>query len=57
MNDGALTFAKQQLSVSPKENGCKLLGLKWDKDKDSLQVDFPSMPAVLMKHGILMYLA
>ena len=28
MNDGALTFAKQQLRVSPKENGSKLLGLK-----------------------------
>ena len=57
MNDGALTFAKQPLRVSPKENGSKLLGLKWNKVKDSLQVDFPSTPAVLTKRGILAYLA
>ena len=57
MNDGALTFAKQQLRVSPKENGSKLLGLKWNKVEDSLQVDFPSTPAVLTKRGILAYLA
>ena len=57
MNDGALTFAKQQLRVSPKDNGSKLLGLKWNKVEDSLQVDFPSTPAVLTKRGILAYLA
>ena len=57
MNDGALTFAKQQLRVSPKENGSKLLGLKWNKVEDSLQVDFPSTPAVLTKRGLLAYLA
>ena len=57
MNDGALTFAKQQLRVSPKENGSKLSGLKWNKVEDSLQVDFPSTPAVLTKRGLLAYLA
>ena len=41
MNDDALTFAKQQLRISPKENGSKLLGLKWNKVEDSLEVDFP----------------
>ena len=62
MNDGALTFAKlqrqlRQLRVSPKENGSKLLGLKWNKVEDSLQVDFPSTRAVLTKRGLLTYLA
>ena len=57
MNDGALTFAKQQLRVSPKENGSKLSGLKWNKVENSLQVDFPSTPAVLTKRGLLAYLA
>ena len=57
MSDDVPTFAKQQLSVNPKEGECKLLGLKWNKVEDSLQVDFPSTPVVLMKRGILAYLA
>ena len=57
MSDGVPTFTKQQPGVNPKEGECKLLGLKWNKVEDSLQVDFPSTPAVLMKHGILAYLA
>ena len=53
----AITFAKQQLGANPKENECKLLGLKWNKIEDTLQVDFPTVPAVLTKRGVLAYLA
>ncbi len=52
-SDGVPTFAKQQLSVNPKEDECKLLALKWNKVEDSVQVDFPSTPAVLTKRGVL----
>jgi hypothetical protein len=33
------------------------LGLKWNKIEDTLQVDFPTVPAVLTKRGVLAYLA
>ena len=56
-NDGDITFAKQQLSVNPTRDECKLLGLKWDKANDLLQVDLPKIPAVLTKRGVLAYLA
>ena len=42
MSDNSITFAKQQLGANPKENECKLLGLKWNKIEDTLQVDFPT---------------
>jgi hypothetical protein len=57
MSDSSITFAKQQLGANPKENECKLLGLKWNKIEDTLQVDFPTVPAVLTKRGVLTYLA
>ena len=57
MSDGSITFAKQQLGVNPKENECKLLGQKWNKVDDVLQVDMPAVPAVLTKLGILACLA
>ncbi|XP_028413530.1 uncharacterized protein LOC114536366 [Dendronephthya gigantea] len=43
MIDNPVTFAKQQLSANPKENECKLLGLKWNKLEDTVQVDFPAV--------------
>ena len=33
-----------------------LLGLPWDKVNDCLRVEFPTIPAVLMKQGVLAYL-
>ena len=54
--DSDLTFAKIQLGTTS-TNECKLLGLKWDKSQDCLQVVFPDIPAVLTKRGILAYLA
>ena len=57
VSDCSITFAKQQLGVNPKGNECKLLGQKWNKVDDVLQVDMPAVPAVLTKRGILAYLA
>ncbi|CAB4022405.1 Hypothetical predicted protein, partial [Paramuricea clavata] len=57
ISDSSITFARQQLGANPKENECKLLGLKWNKIEDTLQVDFPTVPAVLTKRGVLAYLA
>ena len=51
------TFAKQQLKGSSTSLDSKLLGLPWDKVKDRLRVDFPTIPAVLTKRGVLAYLA
>ena len=57
LNDGELTFAKHQLNADHTDNQCKLLGMKWNKRKDVLQVDLPTVPAVLTKRGVLAYLA
>ena len=51
------TFAKQQLEGNLTTADTKLLGLPWDKVTDSLSVVFPTIPAVLMKRGILAFLA
>ena len=53
--NGEPSFAKQQLGGSSTIEGCKLLGLKWDKVDDTLQVTFPSEPATLTKRGILAF--
>jgi hypothetical protein len=57
LNDGELTFAKHQLNADHTDNQCKLLGMKWNKQRDVLQVDFSIVPSVLTKHGVLAYLA
>ncbi len=49
------TFAKTQLGVEPNES--KLLGLKWDKNEDSLSVVFPNDPPATTKRGMLSKLA
>ncbi|CAB3978871.1 Hypothetical predicted protein [Paramuricea clavata] len=49
------TLAKTQLGVEPNES--KLLGLKWEKDKDTLSVVFPSDPPATTKRGMLSKLA
>ena len=49
------TFAKQQLNVNPSES--KMLGLKWDKQRDTLSVVIPSETAQPTKGGILGKLA
>jgi hypothetical protein len=56
-SESELTFAKEQLGGTPTSKDCKLLGLGWDKHTDSLQVTFPTIPAVLTKRGVLAYLA
>ena len=54
--NGEDTFAKLQLSSTSGE-GCKLLGLGWDKVEDTIQVTFPTENAVLTKRGVLAKLA
>ena len=51
------TFAKQQLEGNSTCSDSKLLGLPWDKVNDRLRVEFPTIPAVLTKRGVLAYLA
>lgn len=50
------TFAKQQLETTTGE-GCKLLGLWWDKVADTLSVAIPVEEVVPTKRGILSKLA
>ena len=45
------SYAKTQLQVKPKES--KVLGLKWDKQSDTLKVSFPSENVPTTKRGIL----
>ncbi|KAK3723360.1 hypothetical protein QZH41_012354, partial [Actinostola sp. cb2023] len=45
------SYAKQQLQL--KSGECGLLGLKWDKDGDTVGVTFPKGPAAPTKRGIL----
>ena len=49
------TFAKEQLNVEPGQS--KMLGLKWDKCKDTLAVVIPSEEITPTKRGILGKLA
>lgn len=47
-----LTYAKQQL-VIPEREDCGLLGLGWNKQRDTVGVAIPSEKAMVMKQGIL----
>ena len=38
-NEGGVTYAKEQLGVKPEE--CGLLGMKWNKDADTIAVTIP----------------
>lgn len=49
------SYAKTQLMVKPRES--KVLGLKWDKQCDTLKVTFPSENVLTTKRGILRKLA
>ena len=49
------SYAKSQLMVKPRE--MKALGLKWDKQSDTLKVSFPSETVPATKRGILRKLA
>lgn len=49
------TYAKQQLNVNPAES--KMLGLKWDKQRDTLSVVFPTEEVQPTKRSILAKLA
>ncbi|XP_028416198.1 uncharacterized protein LOC114539993 [Dendronephthya gigantea] len=51
-NQEGETYAKEQLGVPTKENG-KLLGLDWDKDKDTISITFPSQKADPSKRGLV----
>ena len=46
------TYAKEQLNVPGKE-GATLLGLPWDKENDTVGVNFPQEKADPSKRGIL----
>ena len=48
-------YAKAQLMVKPRE--MKVLGLKWDKQSDTLKVSFPSENVPATKRDILRTLA
>ena len=56
-DNGEPSYAKQQLGEPSTNEGCKLLGLKWNKVDDTLHVSFPTQPATLTKRGILASLA
>ena len=51
-NGETATFAKEQLGV-PQEGEATLLGLAWDKERDTISVKFPLDPAQPTKRGIL----
>ena len=51
VSDQSLTYAKQELGMKPGE--CGLLGLKWDKDCDTIGVEFSEELSVLTKKGSL----
>ena len=52
---GEQSFAKEQFNAVQGES--KLLGLGWNKAEDKLLVNFPSIPAVTTRRGILASLA
>ena len=53
--DDELSFAKQQLGAQPSES--KMLGLPWNKEKDTLTVLFPHNQTPSTKRGVLSKLA
>ena len=50
-NEGVVTYAKEQLGVKPGE--CGLLGLRWNKDSDTIAVTFPQEIVAATKRGVL----
>ena len=50
-NEGVVTYAKEQLGVKPWE--CGLLGLRWNKDSDTIAVTFPQEIVAATKRGVL----
>ena len=50
-DESGVTYAKEQLGAKPGE--CALLGLRWNKDADTIAVTFPQEVAALTKRGIL----
>ena len=54
-SDGDTTYAKQQLEATAGE-GCKILGLPWDKALDTLSIAIPE-EAIPTKRGILAKIA
>ncbi len=54
-DDETRTYAKQQLDA--KEEGSKILGLKWDKVRDTLNVMIPNAETPATKRGVLSKLA
>ena len=53
VSDQSLTYAKQELGMKPGDCGLHVLGLKWDKDCDTIAVEFPVELSVPTKRGIL----
>ena len=54
-NSDDLSFAKQQLGSQ--QNESKVLGLPWDKDMDTLTVNFPKSETATTKREVLRNLA
>ncbi|XP_074636912.1 uncharacterized protein LOC141895072 [Acropora palmata] len=50
-DESGVTCAKEQLGVKPGE--CGLLGLRWNKDADTIAVTFPQDVAAPTKRGVL----
>lgn len=50
-NEGVVIYAKEQLGVKPGE--CGLLGLRWNKDSDTIAVTFPQEIVASTKRGVL----
>ena len=50
-----LSYAKQQLGTTSSET--KLLGLPWDKENDTLRIEFPQVETEPTKRGVLSTLA
>ena len=55
IKDEQPSYAKQQLGVNQGET--KMLGLLWDKNKDTLAVTFPEKPVDVTKREVLRFLA
>ena len=53
-NKDDLSYAKQQLGVKARE--CHLLGLKWNKEADTIEVTIPTDTTHSTKWGILVNL-
>ena len=52
MSSGETTFAKEQLGTTQGKEGW-ILGLSWNKERDVIEIRFPSKRAPVTKRGIL----